>query len=173
MRTGRFIIYSCLILIAQIILWGLLNLSPYILVSLLPAIILCLPVDVRTIPAMLIAFVTGFVTDLFSSGVLGLTSLALVAVAAARFPVIALVCGQSTLERGDSITTRRYGIGKFILCLLLMNTIFLTIFIWADGAGMRTFWFNFLRFIISLTASTLISVPLTNILTAEESRRWR
>ena len=59
---------------------------------------------------------------------------------------------------------------KVFQALLIAQVIFLVIYIWVDGAGMRPFSFNAIRFAVSLVAGILISLPTLGLL-APDSRR--
>ena len=84
MKNGRFILLYLVLTLVQILLCNFFGLSRYMLVSVLPVLILMLPLGTGSIIAMLIAFATGFAVDIFSNGMLGITPLALVPVAFSR-----------------------------------------------------------------------------------------
>ena len=73
-----------LLFAAQLILWNYCNFSQYLIIVFLPAMLLCLPIDRGVIRVMILAFLLGLAADFFETGQLGLTSLALVPVAAIR-----------------------------------------------------------------------------------------
>ncbi len=173
MRSGRRLIVYLLLLVVQVLLWNYLNLSQYVLLCFLPAMILCLPVRLGTVPSMCIAFAIGLVVDFFAQGVLGLSSFALVPVALARRPIISLVYGGELFSRGEDPSVRRQGVFKMSLLLLLGTALFLLLYIWMDGAGTRPLWFNLLRFACSLLLSTALSVFVADQITREEDERWR
>ena len=58
----NFNIMYILLVIAQLLICNYLHISALVTVSILPAMILCLPLSVKTIPALLIAFFTGLAT---------------------------------------------------------------------------------------------------------------
>ena len=80
MKTSRFFtIYFCYVLL-QVLLCNYLNLTYYLTLSLLPVLVLLIPIRYSTITTMLIAAATGFIVDFVSDGVLGLNMLALIPV---------------------------------------------------------------------------------------------
>ena len=81
MRKSGFWAAYLLLLLAQLLLSNFFNLTPYLMLSILPVMVLCIPIRVGPVGAMLIAFATGMVTDLLSEGLLGLNAFALVPVA--------------------------------------------------------------------------------------------
>lgn len=167
MKNPGFTLKFLLLTLAQILLWNYFNFTQFLMVAFLPALILCLPIRRGAVYAMVIAFATGFAADFFSSGMLGLTSAALVPVALARRGIISLVCGEEVFARGENITIRRQGLPKMALAILIETAIFLAIYIWADGAGTRPLWFNLVKFGASLIAGTLVSLFAANILDSE------
>ncbi|MCQ2134661.1 MAG: hypothetical protein MJY88_06805 [Bacteroidales bacterium] len=166
----NFFLYYILLVIAQVLICEWFNLSAYVMLSILPALVLCIPTKFSTTSSLLIAFATGFMVDFMAEGVIGLNILALVPVAAAREHVIRFVFGEEPLVREDSISIRKYGIGKVIFSIVLVQSLFLLVYIIADGAGARPFIFNILRFACSLLAGSALSVFIVDILTSEERR---
>lgn len=156
-----------LLLLAQAALWNYCNFSPYLMVVLLPAMLLCLPVERSTITVMLIAFVTGFVVDFFVTGQLGLTSFALVPVALLRRRMTRIVFGQELFARGEDISFRRQGWQKVFWAVVLLNALFLLLYIWVDDAGTRPFWFDALKFGISLTVSSVLGLLVAYLMLDE------
>ena len=124
-----------LLFIAQVMLWNYFNFTPYLFIVFLPAMLLCLPIERGTVRMMFLAFVLGLVADFLVNGQLGLTSLALVPVAAVRRGVIRLVFGQELFVREEQLSFRRLGWLKFIWSILLLTGIYLIIYIAVDSAG--------------------------------------
>ena len=84
MKETRFLVNFLLLLIVQICIANFFRLSQYVMLSILPAMILLIPIRHGTIPALFIAFATAVAVDLLSDGLLGLNVLALVPVAFCR-----------------------------------------------------------------------------------------
>ncbi|MBP5636801.1 MAG: hypothetical protein J6X25_04715 [Bacteroidales bacterium] len=168
-KTGFFAVYAILV-VAQLLLSNYFHLTQYILLTILPVMVLCIPLKVSTSASMVIAFATGLVIDLLSEGLLGLNALALVPVAFARKEMVRLIFGEELLSRGEDFSVRRSGLGQVVLAITLAQALFLVIYIWADSAGTRPFWFNFLRFICSLPAGVLVSLLVVDTL-APDTRK--
>lgn len=147
-----------LLVIIQILITNYCRFSTLTTVSILPVMILCLPLSVGTIPAMFIAFATGLATDWLSEGILGLNALALVPVAAVRKPVILLFLGKDLIERQEPISIQKNGLAKIFGAIVVLQAVFLAVYIMADGAGVRPFWFNAARFAVSLAAGAVLSM---------------
>lgn len=166
----NFFLYYILLVIAQVLICEWFNLSAYVMLSILPALVLCIPTRFSTTASLLIAFATGFAVDFLAEGVIGLNILALVPVAAAREHVIRFVFGEEPLVREDNFSIKKYGIGKVIFSVFIVQALFLLIYILADGAGARPFLFNCMRFTCSLLAGAFLSVFMVDILTSEDRR---
>ena len=170
MRKPGFWAVYVLLLLAQLLLSNFFNISPYVMLSILPVMVLCIPIRVGTTLAMLIAFATGLSIDLLSEGLLGLNALALVPVAYARKGLIGLIFGEDLFARGEDFSASKNGFGGVALAILLAQGIFLAIYVWADSAGTRPFWFNTARFAASLGAGFLVSLLASEVL-APDTRR--
>ena len=170
MRKNGFWLVYLLLTVVQMLLCNYVHLTPYLMLSILPVMVLCIPIRVPTWGAMIIAFLTGLAVDLLSEGLLGLNSLALVPVAFARKELIRLIFGGELFARKEDFSARRNGFGKVALASFLVQALFLLIYIWADGAGTRPFSFNAIRFGISLAAGWALSLLVVDIL-APDTRK--
>ncbi len=162
----NFNIMYILLVIAQLLICNYLHISALVTVSILPAMILCLPLSVKTIPALFIAFFTGLATDALADSTLGLNIAALVPVAITRFTVIRLIFGEDTINRNEDISIKKNGIVKISVAILIAQAVFFIIYIWADGAGTRPLWFNLARFAASMAASYIIALITAHLLTS-------
>lgn len=158
MRKSGFWAAYLLLLLAQLLLSNFFNLTPYLMLSILPVMVLCISIRVGTAGAMLIAFATGLVVDLLSEGLLGLNAFALVPVAFLRNPIIGLIFGNELFARGEDFSPRRNGLWKTVLATVLAQATFTLLYVWADGAASRPFWFDAARFGASLVAGTILSL---------------
>jgi hypothetical protein len=149
---------------AQLLLSNYFHVTPYIFLTLLPVMVLCIPIRMGTVSTMLIACLSGLVIDFLSEGVLGLNALSIIPVAYARNGIIGLIFGPELFARKEDFSVGRCGFGKVAAALFLSLLIFLVIYIWADGAGTRPLWFNGLRLLASLGASFLLSLLTLNVL---------
>ena len=168
-REGFWIAYV-LLLVAQLLLSNYFHVSQYVMITLLPVMVLCIPVRVNQVLALLIAGITGLAVDYLSDGVLGLNALALLPVAFARESIIRLFFGREFLAREDDFSVSRCGFGPVAMAILSGTFLFLLIYIWADGAGTRPLWFNAVRLAASLAASFVVSLLTLGVL-APDTRR--
>lgn len=171
MRTGQnfWLLYAMLAII-QTVICNYFQFTPYALVTLLPAMVLCIPLQTSTSASMVIAFATGLLVDWLSEGLIGINAAALVPVALARKAVIRTFIGEDLIARKDSFTFHKNGIRKISLALSANLTIFLVIYILLDGAGTRPVWFSLAQFGISLSINMILSLIVASILTPEEKR---
>ena len=170
MRQTVFWISYVLLLLGQLLLSNYFHFTPYVMLTILPVMVLCISIRVHRILAMLIAFATGLVADLLSDGLLGLNALALVPVAFVRDPIIRFLFGTELFARKEDFTVQNQGLGKVAFAVFMALALFLVVYIWADGAGMRPLWFNAARYGASLGASWLVSLLTLHVL-ASDSRR--
>ncbi|MBR4826915.1 MAG: hypothetical protein IKZ91_03420 [Bacteroidales bacterium] len=164
MKQYRFIIVYVVLAAVQVVLCNFLNLSRFAVLSFLPALVLMLPVRFGNITMMLLAFATGFAVDFFSTGMLGLSSLALVPVALGRNFLIDILFGEELGAREGELSLTRFGFPKFVLVTLQLCMLYFLLYIWADAAGTMGFWACVLRFVLSVLVSTPVCVLVAHIL---------
>ena len=165
MRRNITLAYLILV-VAQVLICNYFHVTQYVMLSILPAMILCLPPKCGTTASLLIAFVTGLAVDFLADGVPGLNAMALLPVAMLRLPVIRFVFGEDVFESGG-FSLRRNGIAKVSFAVILVQALFLLLYILADGAGTRPFWFNISRLGASLLAGYLLSLLIVDILSPD------
>ena len=170
MRKNSYYFVFFLLAVVQMLICNYLNLSAYLMLTILPVMILCVPLRLPTFWTMLLAFVTGLAVDLLSEGLLGLNALALVPVAFVRKEIIRLIFGDELFARKEDFSVRKNGFGKVAAAIFLVQALFLVIYIWADGAGTRPLAFNAIRFGVSLAAGWALSLLIIDIL-APDTRK--
>ncbi len=156
--------------VAQMILSNYFHFTPFMMITILPVMVLCIPTKTGTVKAMLIAFVTGLAVDFFAEGTLGINAMSLVPVALLRRPVIGMFFGSEPFEQKENVTIRKYGFGRVSMAIILMTVLFLLVYIIADCAGTRPFWFIATSLGLSTLVSYLASVCIINLLTYEDRR---
>lgn len=171
MRTNQhFGILYVLLLICQLVLCNYSPLGPYITLSVLPAMVLCIPLRISTISCMFIAFASGLAVDWLSEGLIGINAASLIPVALARKPIARIFFGEDLITRQDSFSFNKYGTAKISAAILTSLTIFLAIYITLDGAGTRTTLSNLAYFGASLACNWLLGLIVTNILTPDDRK---
>ncbi len=167
MISSRFLTTYVLLLICQMLMCNYLNFSPLTYVAILPVMIMCIPLEVGTILTMLIAFFSGLLVDIAADSVIGLNAFALVPVALIRSTLMQVLFG-TTPSRREKFDFQTRGFWRVSLVVFIGLTIFLTLYIWADGAGLHNFGFNFLRYICSLLLSYVFSLVAVSYFSPKE-----
>lgn len=169
MKKNFFLRYAVL-LVVQILLCNFFHLTPYIMLTILPAMVLCIPAKVGTTPALFIAFASALAVDLLAEGLPGINVLALVPVAYCRRGIWRIIFGAELIARGEDFSVGKNGASRVIFSIFLAQSIFLLIYILADGSGARPFVFNLLRFACSLAAGILVSYPAAYVLCPDDRK---
>lgn len=169
MKQSGFAIRFAIMLIVQICICNFFRLSQFVTLTILPVIILLIPVRRGTTLSLVIAFLSGLLVDLLADGMPGLNVLALVPVAFARKGILRLVFGEEIFARKEDVSIQKQGSWKMSIAIIMAQALFLAIYIWADGAGTRPEWFNLARFGASLAAGYVLSLLVSVIMTGERS----
>ena len=148
MNRTYHIIVNLAICVVQILLNNYLNISQYVLVSLLP----------------LVVFFAGMAVDLLSSSQLGCTSICLLVCALLKNTVFKLVYGDEIFSYRDGCpltyqSSRETGIAISILC-----AIYFLLYVLIDSAGTLPLKVNLLRWVISSAISALLCFICTSVL---------
>jgi len=159
-----------LFIVVQLILTNYLHLSQFVMLTILPAVIMCLPATFSTTLVMIIAFATGLSVDFFAEGVIGINTVALLPVAALRNTFVGLVVGGDFVERGSDFNFKKNGPAQVTMIVLMPLILFLFVYIAFDGAGMRPFWFNVARFAASLAVDLLLCLMVVKTLNPDDRR---
>ena len=170
MKNPTFGIAYILLVIVQMVICNYFQFSPYLVISILPAMVLCIPLTISTNLCMLTALITGLSVDWLAEGLIGINASALIPVAYARKTLIRVFLGEDLISRKDTVSFRKNGIGKILMALLISYALFFAVYIFLDGAGVRPFMFNLIRFVLSMLCSLIPGLIVTGSLTKEERR---
>lgn len=170
MKNPTFGIAYILLAIVQMVICNYFQFSPYLVISILPAMVLCIPLTISTNLCMLTALITGLSVDWLAEGLIGINASALIPVAYARKTLIRVFLGEDLISRKDTFSFRKNGIGKILMALLISYALFFAVYIFLDGAGVRPFMFNLTRFVLSMLCSLIPGLLVTGSLTKEERR---
>lgn len=168
--SQHFGILYCLLLIGQLILCNYATLGPYIMLTMLPAMIMCIPTTISTAVCMLIAFASGLAVDWLSEGLIGLNAAAAVPVALLRNGAIKIFLGEDLITRGDRFSIKKNGLFKIAVVMFTALVVYLEIYIFLDGAGTRPTWFNFTRLGLSTICCLALSFIVINILSPDDRK---
>ena len=168
MRKSSFWTVYLMLTLFQLVLSTYGSFSPYVTISILPVMVLCIPTRIKTPVAMIVAFATGLVVDWLSEGVLGLNAFALVPVALLRDGIIRAVFGSGLFARKEDFSIAKNGLPYVAFAVSMAQAMFLVLYIWADGAGTRPFGFNAARFGASLVVSFIAAMLSVNALSPSD-----
>ena len=168
--TQNFGILYILLVIGQVILCNYSQFGPYILLTMLPAMVLCIPPSISTITGMLIAFASGLAVDWLSEGLIGLNAAAILPVALMRKGIIKIFMGEDIISRGDRFSYRKNGFAKISAANSVCLITFLAIYIILDGAGTRPTWFCITKGAVSFILNFLLAIIVTNILSPDDRK---
>ena len=171
MRTGQNSqILFVILLICQIALCNFAHLGPYIMPSILAAMIMCVPLTIGTAGCMFIAFLCGLSVDWLSEGLIGINAASLVPVALARKTLIRVILGEDMINRMDSFSVKKNGMGKILTLMIAAGIIFFAIYVILDGAGTRPFWFCAIKFGVSLVCNWGLGILVIKALTIDDRK---
>lgn len=170
MRDGRFIVSFILLMIIQLPLAKNCQIGPYIYISLLPALTLCLPTGMRTSGVMAVAFACGLVVDMLADGVIGLNAAAVVPVAALQKTLIRKLIDEEIVNRGYSFSFYNNGYGKIGLALLVCCVVYFAVYVFLDSAGTRPLGFNLGKACASIAVSFVFGMVACGVLHPRQKR---
>ena len=89
---------------------------------------------------------------------------------AQRKGLVEMIFGPEPFEHKENISARKYGFARVSFAMITATALFLAIYITADCAGTRPFWFMASKFGLSLAASYIVSALLVNLLSYDDRR---
>lgn len=170
MSRRSFIARFVVLLIFQLVLTRYCQIGSLVCISILPAMIFCIPTARSGVWTLTVAFLSGIIIDALADGSIGLNAAALLIVAAARKPVIRMLIDEDIVERNYSFSFRRNGFAKVSGALVACTVIFLAIYVILDSAGTRSFGFNTLKILTSSTVSFIFGLPVVDFLSPHQRR---
>ncbi len=159
---------AVILVVLQLVICNYIDFGPYVVVSLLPAVVLFMPLRFNSITDMLFAFAMALAVDLLADGVLGLNVAALLPAAYCRRPLIRAMFGEDMLSRESQMSLKKNGHIKVISAVVILDALFLLIYIFFDGAVERPAGFFFARFFASLGAN-IFTAPFLALSLSDKS----
>ncbi len=158
-RVGIFnVVYFVLYVIAQVLLFKRLVLFNTSFCFLYVAFILLLPVETNNLLLMLLAFVLGFIIDIFYDS-LGIHALALVTVAYLRNYWLSSITPQGGYDAGSSPAISN-GVQWFLVYIVPMVFVHLALLFFIEAGGFGMFWFTMLKIMASLLFTVSVMLIL-------------
>jgi len=164
MRGSAFIVRFVILLLVQIVLAKFVQIGPFLYLTILPAMMLCINCSRKPWTIMLVAFVSGMLVDGLSDGIFGLNAAAAVLSAAMQRPLLRFFLGEEIVERGNSISFRRYGTAKILAMIFTSTFLFFLFYVILDCAGTRSFLFCIGKILLSTLSSSLLQLCVVSVL---------
>lgn len=164
----HFSISFVIMLLIQLVLVKYCQIGHFVFISILPAMILCQPTSRPTPLVMLLAFLTGMAVDLIADGVVGLNAAALVPLALIQKPLIRVLIDADVVDRHYSFSYFHHGYLSIGAALLVMTIVYMLLYTVLDNAGVRSFGFIFMRFLVSTIVSLVFCMAATAVLSPKQ-----
>lgn len=164
-KTGD-ILFFVLLFILQLVISDYVHLGPWVSLTLIPLLIICIPLSRSPHAVMLIAFALGLGLDILSDGVPGLNAFAAVLAAAPRKFFYRILVNADRQDKTEVPKIREVGLLKYLKYLGVITALYLAAYILVDCVSFRPPLFLLGQFLISWVASTalclLLSLPIQN-----------
>lgn len=145
-----------IIILLQIICEHYLYFGQYIIISLLPIIILSLPIRTNSSVAMLIAFVIGLVTDILSNSIIGITPASMVILATCRNAFVHSLRENENVNKNSAPTVEIMGDKMFLTYIIVSYIVYISAYNFIEIAEITNKTYFFLRILIS----SVINIPI-------------
>lgn len=164
-KTGDSLFFV-LLFILQLVISDYVHVGPWVSLTLIPLLIICIPLSRSPHAVMLIAFALGLGLDILSDGVPGLNAFAAVLAAAPRKFFYRILVNADRQDKTEVPKIREVGLLKYLKYLGVITALYLAAYILVDCVSFRPPLFLLGQFLISWVASTalclLLSLPLQN-----------
>ena len=164
MKRPADIFYFVLLFLLQLVISDYVHLGPWISLSLIPLLLLLLPLSYRPQVVLLIAFGLGLGLDILSDGVPGLNAFAAVLAAAPRKFFYRILVNADRQDKTEVPVIPEIGLGKYLKYLAVLAAIYLAASVLVDCISFRPASFIAVKFLASWVASTalclLLALPL-------------
>lgn len=164
MNNKRFDVLFCVLLILQLFLTKYCQAGPFVCISLLPAMVFCIPTSRYGWQVMLTAFISGVLVDIFADGPVGLNASALIPVGVLQKLLISKIIDDDIVERHYSFSFYENGFPKISTALLIEYGVFFSFYVLLDSAGTRSPGFNLLHIVCSTFVSLIFGLCVVNVL---------
>ena len=160
------ILFFILVFLLQLVISDYLNLGPWVCLTLVPFLILHIPLSRNPHWVMLAAFGIGLGLDILSAGVPGMNAFAAVLTAAPRKFFYRTLVNADRQDKTEIPLLKDVGFLKYARFLIVLVAIYLAAFILLDCVSVQPAGFIAIRFAASTLASTalslLLAIPLQN-----------
>ena len=169
-RTGEYILLFAASVLLQIFFFDELSLSACFAPLVYSVFIILLPLNTPSIAVLAAGLVTGVVMD-FAMGTAGLNTIATLAVAYLRMPLLNIIFGHNNVREGGVPSAARMGRRHFGYYLVAMTLLHNALFFGFEAFTTSYLWHQLLRFAVSAAASLLFVWAIARLFTSKLSAR--
>lgn len=169
-RAGYYILLFAVTSLLQIFFFNNLSLWSCFAPMVYPAFVLMLPLNASSIVVLLSGLVMGVVMD-WGMGTAGLNTIAMLATAYLRRPVLNLTLGAEVVRDGGIPSMSRMGQHQFVQYLIIMMVLHCVAFFGFEAFTTSYFWYQFLRLVVSALASILFVWLIMSLFTPKHASR--
>ena len=169
-RTGEYILLFAASVLLQIFFFDELSLSACFAPLVYSVFIILLPLNTPSIAVLAAGLVTGVVMD-FAMGTAGLNTIATLAVAYLRMPLLNIIFGHNNVREGGVPSAARMGRRHFGYYLVAMTLLHNALFFGFEAFTTSYLWHQLLRFAVSAAASLLFVWAIARLFTSKLSVR--
>ena len=169
-RTGEYILLFAASVLLQIFFFDELSLSACFAPLVYSVFIILLPLNTPSIAVLAAGLVTGVVMD-FAMGTAGLNTIATLAVAYLRMPLLNIIFGHNNVHEGGVPSAARMGRRHFGYYLVAMTLLHNALFFGFEAFTTSYLWHQLLRFAVSAAASLLFVWAIARLFTSKLSAR--
>ena len=169
-RTGEYILLFAASVLLQIFFFDELSLSACFAPLVYSVFIILLPLNTPSIAVLAAGLVTGVVMD-FAMGTAGLNTIATLAVAYLRMPLLNIIFGHNNAREGGVPSAARMGRRHFGYYLVAMTLLHNALFFGFEAFTTSYLWHQLLRFAVSAAASLLFVWAIARLFTSKLSAR--
>ena len=169
-RVGYYILLFAVTALLQTFFFNNLSLWSCFAPMVYMAFVMMLPLNASSIVVLLSGLTMGVVMD-WTMGTAGLNTIATLAAAYMRRPVLNLTIGSEVVRDRGIPSMSRMGQRQFLQYLIVMTVLHGVVFFGFEAFTTSYFWYQFLRFAVSTSASVIFVWLIMSLFTPKHSAR--
>lgn len=169
-RAGYYILLFAVTALLQIFFFNNLSLWSCFAPMVYMAFVAMLPLNAPSIVVLLSGLTMGVVMDV-TMGTAGLNTIATLAAAYLRRPILNLTLGAEVVRDGGIPSVSRMGSRQFWQYLTALMVLHSVLFFGFEAFTTAYFWYQFLRFVVSTAASIIFIGLIVALFTPKNSMR--
>ena len=161
MESRKYIIAAFIALVIQLLIGEFVNIWPPLYITVIPLFIIILPLSLRRVWLMIIAFAMGLITDVASDGIAGLNAASLTLIAYLKNFLIRRLTKYSSEDLAESIENLGRIPSKIFFLIFVSYFLFFILYIILDGTVTHGYFFH--RLLLNVVVNTLIGFALERL----------